>query len=94
MVSWWREEQVRRNCSGPVFGQSCTPLIVLIPHKEELVSLSYGRSQEGPSSFSSSSAIQHFGAGLIMTYGTVHVEYYSDFKHTDGQVSIYHIDIR
>lgn len=28
-----------------------------------------------------------------MAYGTMHVEYYSDFKHTDRQVSIYHIGI-
>lgn len=48
MVSWWREEQVRRNCSRPGFGQSCTPLVVLIPHNEELVSLSYERSQDIP----------------------------------------------
>lgn len=49
VVSWWWQEQVRRNCSGPVFGQSCTPLVVLIPHNKELVSLSYGRSQDSPS---------------------------------------------
>lgn len=48
VVSWWQEEQVRKNCSRPVFGQSCPPLIVLIPHCKELVSLSYGRSQDSP----------------------------------------------